>query len=304
MIANPAQKPYHELPFILSSLLETFVVSVYSVLFLTAYFTFEEGLFDYRLGIWLSWLPWLLLLAGVVLVLRWLFKETISGPGNEPSGRFYQSDMFPFIMLTLFMAVIEVLHLIGITLPVIGFLAFLAAIYSFYQQAGAYVYHPKRLAWNHPTTAGNLFESTVNIGCAMGLWLYDAPSLQHLLGWILLASISLQFLTLWARFRFLSRTSEVTRNAVRMMLGSHLSLFGIRFIFGMVMPFVYLFWGLVFSNLPLSLVGLLVLVGESSDRILFFITAHAGPPATMTKDSDTSPIEDYQRGNSDAAKRT
>ena len=58
-----------------------------------------------------------------------------------------------------------------------------------------------------------------------------------------------------------------------MLLGSHIALFGVRFIFGLIMPLVYIVWVLFISNLSLLPIILMIFVGELSERILFFITA-------------------------------
>ena len=57
-----------------------------------------------------------------------------------------------------------------------------------------------------------------------------------------------------------------------MMLGSHIALFAVRFILGLVMPLVYLIWVMFISNLSLLPIMLMIFVGELSERILFFIT--------------------------------
>ena len=162
---------------------------------------------------------------------------------------------------------------LGIHLKILYFFSFLAAFYSLLSISRQYALSAVRPAWRHPTSAGSLFEGALALGAAAGLWVYVNTPLKQSFAWLLIIVLLFEGLTMWSRFKFLSRTNRITHRAVVMMLGSHLMLFGVRFIFGMVMPLIYLLWSLLFSPLPLRPVVMMVGVGELSERILFFITA-------------------------------
>jgi hypothetical protein len=123
----------------------------------------------------------------------------------------------------------------------------------------------------------------------MALWEFKDPKLLDMLLTTLLIVLILESLTIWGRFRFLSKSNTLTQKTVRMLLGSHFALFGVRFIFGLIMPIVYLFWILFISpNIAFHPIILMVGVGELSERVLFFITSEA---LSDSKRADTNHIK-------------
>ena len=146
----------------------------------------------------------------------------------------------------------------------LNFFIFLLAASSILGIARTFSVKSKYDSWNHPTTAGGIIEGTISLGTIAGLWAFAGTDLSILV---------FEILTLWARFRYLSRWSYLTQETLQMLLGSHIALFGVRFIFGLIMPLVYIVWVLFISNLSLLPIILMIFVGELSERILFFITA-------------------------------
>jgi hypothetical protein len=175
-----------------------------------------------------------------------------------------------FLGLILLLIVLEILDL---QIKSLNLFTLLYSIFLILRIANHYASQNKLPVWNHPTTYGSLIQGTLVLGAGLCLILYSNPNIINTLGWLLLIVLVLQGLTIWTRFRYLGRSSSLTRRAIEMILGSYLALFGVRFIFGLVMPVVYLIWSLIIKPLPLHPISLMVFVGELSERILFFITS-------------------------------
>jgi hypothetical protein len=170
--------------------------------------------------------------------------------------------------------VILIVKYLEIDLNLVSFLVFLGAVTYLFHLAQYYTFSLNRPSWQHPTTAGAIIEGSAILGLSIALWRFKDANLQNMLLFTLLIILILEGLTLWARFRFLSKSNAMTQKTVRMLLGTHLALFGVRFIFGLIMPLVYLSWILFISqDIPFHPIILMVGVGELSERVLFFITS-------------------------------
>ncbi len=179
----------------------------------------------------------------------------------------------PLLLFSLLQWLQFVFVKLGKAVPQLDFLTFLVAVYLLYSEIHFYIFGANRPAWRHPTTAGVFSQSVTALTVAWGFLFFSEPALHRTLGFILLVTILLRILTMWSRLRYLNRASQVTRQTVQLLLNRFFMLFTVRFVFGLAMPLVYLVWGLWFSALPFQVVALMILVGELSDRILFFLTA-------------------------------
>jgi hypothetical protein len=198
-----------------------------------------------------------------------------------------QKEIVFFSSFLGFILVLIVLEILDLQIKSLNLLTLLYSIFLILRIANQYAIQNIQSVWNHPTTYGSIIQATLVLGAGLSIIIYSDPIIINTLGWFLLVVIVLQGLSLWTRFRYLGRSSQLTRRAIEMMLGSYLTLFGVRFIFGLVMPLVYLFWSLVIKSLPLHPISLMVFVGELSERILFFITSDAlilNQSATGTSD--------------------
>ncbi|MEJ2635272.1 MAG: hypothetical protein P8184_08270 [Calditrichia bacterium] len=270
--------------------IEMFSIGVFSSLFLTAYLTFDEPLFNSRLAVYRSWNLYVWILAFLVSVIHIFLLGRKSGGGTDED-KVYSSESRPFFIFLVFSGLAALAYIFQLSFNIINFLAFLTAVYSLISTARFYIFSFDRPAWRHPTTAGGIFQGTVALGAGTGLLIYHDPALQTIYAWILIVILALESLSLWSRFLFLNRTSPITRQSVKMMLGTYFSLFGIRFIFGLIMPIVYLIWVLIFADLPLQPVAVMILVGEFSERWLFFTTSPRAVNSGNTISDSTSNIE-------------
>ncbi len=267
--------PYRQLPAILFLFVETLTIGVFLALFLAAYLTFDEIRFDQRHAIFISRMKYVLPVGFLFLLFAdrwngWLRKKDetlLAVEGIHPNEILFFGGFLLISVLAVFQSIL------GIRVKILYFFSFLAALYALLSISRQYSLSPIRPAWRHPTSAGSVFEAALALGAAAGLWAYAGSSLEQSFAWLLVIILLFEGLTLWSRFNFLSRTDIVTHQAVAMMLNTHLMLFGVRFIFGMVMPLIYLLWSMLVTPLPPRPVVMMIGVGELSERILFFITA-------------------------------
>jgi hypothetical protein len=277
--------PYHDLLQIFYLLGQMTLIGTFLILFLATYLTFEETLFNSRYPTFIRGIRILFFSGCLLLILNLLFirKKTIFNATIHAGwikmknyGIYLYSSFLGLLAISLFLQTLDAPFYL---LDLILLLLILIFLWIF---ARSYELSPNHPAWNHPTTSGGIVQGTAAIGLSIGLGIYPEPPLQNSLGWWLLMVLVLEILTLWSRFRFLSRANLHTRKSLKTILGSHLILFGIRFIFGLIMPLVYLLWVLLISStIPLQPAILMVLVGEISERILFFVS-NRPLPATRT----------------------
>ncbi len=264
----------NQFPDILFQYTKMLIWGSYCILFLSAYITFEPSVFNERLKIYQDWSKYILLTGVLLGFLSFLLMKN-----NRYYNLSWQSILLSkeksitFNLFLLLLALTIFVQLIREPLPILNFLSFLIAMYGIFNMAKVYTFSFSRPSWQHPTTASSIVQGVAAMGIVIGLAIYQQSSLYQTFSWILLIVLFLEALTLWARLRYLSKANQVTHQTVRMMLGSHLSFFGVRFIFGLVMPLVYLIWSLFIARLPHSSLIPMIFVGEFTERILFFITA-------------------------------
>ncbi len=276
-----SEKPYAQLPAILFLFIQMSSLGIYSIFFLITFSTFEPEPFAARSALFYQSVQGILAIGGLSLILLALLE--FIGPRLSaknvflelPQGKAETGWYIIFLFGQLF---ILILKYVALDLHVLSFIVFLGTLVYIFHLAQIYTFASFRPSWNNPTTAGGIIQGTAVLGISLALWLFRDQDLQYLLCIILFVILLLEVLTLWSRFRFLSRTNTITQDSVKMLLGSHLALFGVRFIFGLIMPLVYLVWLIFISqNIPFHLVILMVGVGELSERVLFFITSRALP---------------------------
>ena len=272
--SNPS--PYAKLPDILLLFSQMLTTGVYSTFFLTTYLTFEDAIFQQRLNFYYHSLTYIFL-TGIIsfgLALFYQYRnspETKDDAEEEPPKKSKSSRLYLYFLAGLLVQIILYFLVAGFEL--LNFFIFLLAASSILGIARTFSLKSKYDSWNHPTTAGGIIEGTISLGTIAGLWAFAGTDLSRVFAWIILIILVFEILTLWARFRYLSRWSYLTQETLQMLLGSHIALFGVRFIFGLIMPLVYIVWVLFISNLSLLPIILMIFVGELSERILFFITA-------------------------------
>ena len=272
--SNPSS--YAKLPDILLLFSQMLTTGVYSTFFLTTYLTFEDAIFQQRLNFYYHSLSYIFL-TGIIffgLALFYQYRnspETKDDAEEEPPKKSKSSRLYLYFLAGLLVQIILYFLVAGFEL--LNFFIFLLAASSILGIARTFSVKSKYDSWNHPTTAGGIIEGTISLGTIAGLWAFAGTDLSRVFAWIILIILVFEILTLWARFRYLSRWSYLTQETLQMLLGSHIALFGVRFIFGLIMPLVYIVWVLFISNLSLLPIILMIFVGELSERILFFITA-------------------------------
>jgi hypothetical protein len=284
-------KPYHQLPQILYLFAQMLSLGTFISFFLITFLTFETELFEQRLMVYLKemWIVIIIGLGGIsgLIITHYKGKQT----GSTFLSRLNSETRFYLIFFS-GLLLIAILRQAGFRLFYFDFLLFLFSVYYLIRLARIYTYEKFRPSWEHPATAGGIMQGTLNLGIVFALWEFPEPDLQRLLYILLLIILLIESLTLWSRFAYLSKASPVTRTSLRMMLGSHLALFGVRFIFGLMMPLVYLIWlRFISTTLPYHPLILMIFIGEISERILFFITSTESPVASQASSTNASKTE-------------
>jgi hypothetical protein len=95
----------------------------------------------------------------------------------------------------------------------------------------------------------------------------------HTIGWFLLVILLVEMLAMFGRFRYLTRTSVETNRVARIHLTRYRILFGIRVIFGMFVPLVFITYYLFLSGPVFKSAAFLLIIGELIDKFLFVFTA-------------------------------
>jgi hypothetical protein len=271
---NHKKNPYRYLPHILFLFLELATIGTYIIAFLITYLTFEEPEFAARLMIYQKTVTWIVLSGGGVTLVFSIILAVQTSRTSEKIFDFklWQKQIVRYSLFVFLLLLIILFFYLNLSFRALDFFSFLYSFYLLLFISKEYSIRFNRPAWHHPTTSGLIIEGSFLLGLAVSLRLFRENDSVRTLGWFILVILIFEVLTTWGRFQFLNRASPVTKRAVRMMLGSYLALFGIRFIFGIIMPVVYLLWALLISTkVPLEPVVLMVIVGEMSERILFFV---------------------------------
>lgn len=273
---NHKKNPYRYLPHILFLFLELATIGTYIVTFLITFLTFEEPEFAGRLLIYQKTVTGIVLSGGGAALVFSIILAVQTSPVLEKIFDFklWQKQMIRYSLFVFLLLLIILFFYLNLSFRTLDFFSFLYSFYLLFSISKEYSTRFNRPAWHHPTTAGIFIEGSFLLGLAISLRLFKENVSGQTLGWSMLIVLLFEVLTTWGRFHFLNRTNPVTKRAVQMMLGSHLALFGIRFIFGIIMPLVYLLWALLISSkVPLEPVILMIIVGEMSERILFFVSS-------------------------------
>ncbi len=271
--------PYRYLPHVIFLMIFLATLGIYTVQFLITFLTFDDSLFQARMEIYIT-ATRVIAVTGILAVMLYRFSfSTRLMPTGDPLSewKYHGKNIRDYLIFAGLLLLEVIIRMISDGFYTLNFIIFLVAVYVIFSVSGRLATDPNLPSWHHPTTFGGIIESSAALGLSAGIWLAQKPELSERLAWLLLAVLMLEILTLWGRLYYLSRSTALTRASLRIILGSHVALFGIRFIFGLIMPIVYLFWSLLFSKeLPFHPVILMVIVGEISERILFYIAISGG----------------------------
>jgi len=128
---------------------------------------------------------------------------------------------------------------------------------------GSVFYHSKVQSWQHPTTHGSFFVSGLLNGLAL-LSLFHLGGVESFTLYIILVILlSFDLLIIFARFQYLSKSGDVTKQIARNMMGKQILYFGSRIIIGIFMPAIFILYMMLIAKEEIIGVGLLILVGLS-----------------------------------------
>jgi len=247
--------PYQDLLPILYLLGQMTIIGTFLTLFLVTYLTFDDSLFNIRYIVFIRGMKWILLAGIILLILQLILSRQIKVFNWIPQLGWVKIKNYGILIFCIFLGLLGlslILQSLDFPFHLLNLLLLMIIIAFLWIFARSYELSPDRPAWNHPTASGGIVQGAFSIGLSIGLWIFREPRLQVSLGRWLLILLVIEIFTLWSRFRFLSRANPYTRASLKTILGSHLILFGIRFIFGLIMPLTYVLWILLnFSSIPL-----------------------------------------------------
>lgn len=127
--------------------------------------------------------------------------------------------------------------------------------------------------WHHSTTFGSVLVSTTLNGCALIIILIPQSEHAKILPAIVIILLLFELLIVYARFRFLSRYSQITNQLARLLMGRYLFLFGTRLMVGIFMPLVFISYFYYIKGETIEGAAVLILIGTFLERYLFVKTS-------------------------------
>ena len=123
--------------------------------------------------------------------------------------------------------------------------------------------------WHHPTTFGSVLVSTMLNGCTLLIILTPQSEQANMLPAIIIILLLFELLIVYARFRFLSRYSQITNQLARLLMGRFLFLFGTQLMIGIFMPLVFIGYFYFIKGETIEGAAVLILIGTFLERYLF-----------------------------------
>ncbi len=197
----------------------------------------------------------------------------------DKSGILKQTLLQKFLILhsvfTVIVLIKFLLFLFEVNLHVLALISAATAIFLFFQ-IGHLLYNSKILAWQHPTTSGYVLVSGLLLASTI-IILSDQYS-QYQMSMLVWLGILLvmDLVILFARFRFLTKSDQITRNLAAKLLSDHILLFGGYIIAGIFIPLVFIFYTFWVNPVSQQAIVILVTLGVLSERYIFIIVTGQG----------------------------
>ena len=130
-------------------------------------------------------------------------------------------------------------------------------------------YIKEKLSWYHPTTISSIYISAALLGISQMLVFETLNKPFTGYAYLLLILLTLEVLRIFARFKYLTKSSFETNQIARSLLGRYGIYFGVRVVSGIFMPIVYIIYALYANEKLFQGVGALLLIGEFIERLMF-----------------------------------
>jgi hypothetical protein len=127
----------------------------------------------------------------------------------------------------------------------------------------------EKLSWYHPTTISTFYISVALLGISQMLVFETLNKPYTGYAYLLLILLTLEVLRIFARFKYLTKSSYETNQIARSLLGRYGIYFGVRVVAGVFMPIVYIIYALYANEKLFQGVGALLLIGEFIERLMF-----------------------------------
>lgn len=161
-----------------------------------------------------------------------------------------------------------ILFKLGPTVPLLRLIIFFIALWIL-DRWGSFFYRSGIAAWQHPTTYGTFIIAALLNGCAL-LNIFDLSGFHNTpFVYYILILLLFELFILYARFQFLSKSSQELNKIARNLFGSQILSFGIRIIIGIFMPLIFILYSLLVDGRSVEGIGVLILIGTLLERYLF-----------------------------------
>ena len=161
-----------------------------------------------------------------------------------------------------------ILFRFGPTVSLLRLIIFFAALWIL-DRWGSFFYRSGITAWQHPTTYGTFIIAALLNGCAL-LSIFDLTGFPNTtLVYYILILLIFELFILYARFQFLSKSSQELNKIARNLFGSQILPFGIRIIIGIFMPLIFILYSMLVDGRSVEGIGILILIGTLLERYLF-----------------------------------
>ena len=237
------------------------------VSFLFFYQNIDQAEISTRLNQWSEFQPYMISF-GIVLTILFIIINSIRDNKNYEFNRrlkiqIYLNGGFLGILLVDFG-----LYIADISIHALRLITFFISLWIL-NRWGRFLSKSEIPAWQHPTTYGAFIVASLLNGCAL-LGILNLIDFKNSTGsFYIIVLLLFDLFIIYARFNFLSKSSQVLIKIARDLFGSQLILFGMRIIIGIFMPLIFLVYSLFVTTEGISGIGVLILIGSFLDRYLF-----------------------------------
>lgn len=261
-----------------SNIPKNFIVTIYTYLvsaflgwqifsFINIYFQLNQNRIELSFQKWMAiqtnYFPIVALI--LILLLGLLFKYSKNYHFNYI---IFRRHILYLIGVLVFSFLNYILYIFNLHQNIFELINFIFVVLCL-QQLSKLFYIKEKATWFHQTTIGAFYISAILLGISQ-LILFELITYPFTgYAYSLLVVLTIEILRIFMRFKYLTKFNYETNQIARLLLGKYGIYFGVRVIVGIFMPVVYTFYALYTNDKLIMGVGVLLVIGELLERILF-----------------------------------
>jgi len=239
--------------------------------FINIYFQLNQNRIQFSFQQWMAVQYNYFPIAGIVIVLLFIILISKNSIRQKQFTINYLAFKFHAIYLVLFIVGALINYILCIYQShqnILELINFIIAIMCLSQLSKVF-YIKEITAWYHPTTLSTFYISAALLGFSQLVIfkIISTPFSGYV--YFLLLLMVIEVFRIFTRFKYLSKFSYETNMIARSLLGKYGIYFGVRVIAGIFMPFVYIIYAIFANDKLFQGVGMLLLIGEFIERLLF-----------------------------------